>query len=331
MSFWTQFQHFILFPLYGFPLITFVSSLLIAIGFHIWQRQKRQRSFNLRVILRGLFPAALLHSASSQVDIGFVLLAALVFPPVIAHLTITGHFLYHAIGQGLTHVLGPCAPSTLPDGVLIFILSIVMYIAYEIAYWVDHILSHRVPFLWEFHKIHHTAHLLSPMTNFRVHIVDTIVFSNIIVLFGSFFQAVYIWMIGRQIDEVMIGGLNIFLFIGVLFLGHLQHTSVWIPFRGIWGKLFISPAHHQLHHSDDPRHYDCNYGSFLAIWDWMAGTLIIPQAAREAIHYGVVGDDTAGSLVQSQIKPFTRACALLMRSVKSLVPFQTKPQGEVAP
>ena len=54
---------------------------------------------------------------------------------------------------------------------------------------------------------------------------------------------------------------------------HLQHSHMWIAFRGMLGRIFVSPAHHQVHHSDNPKHFDKNFGSCLALWDWMFGTL----------------------------------------------------------
>ncbi len=39
------------------------------------------------------------------------------------------------------------------------------------------------------------------------------------------------------------------------------------------GRIFVSPAHHQVHHSANPKHFNKNFGSCLALWDWMFGTL----------------------------------------------------------
>ena len=59
---------------------------------------------------------------------------------------------------------------------------------------------------------------------------------------------------------------------------HLQHSQVWIAFTGWLGRLFMSPAHHQIHHSSNPAHFNKNLGSCLALWDWMFGTLHVPSA-----------------------------------------------------
>ena len=43
---------------------------------------------------------------------------------------------------------------------------------------------------------------------------------------------------------------------------------------------------HQLHHSAELRHRDRNFGTQLAIFDWLFGTLYIP-AAREQYRLGL--------------------------------------------
>jgi sterol desaturase/sphingolipid hydroxylase (fatty acid hydroxylase superfamily) len=61
----------------------------------------------------------------------------------------------------------------------------------------------------------------------------------------------------------------------------------WIAFTGLWGRLFLSPAHHQIHHSTNPIHFDKNLGSCLGIWDWLFGTLYVPGRTREKLRFGV--------------------------------------------
>ena len=45
--------------------------------------------------------------------------------------------------------------------------------------------------------------------------------------------------------------------------------------------LLISPYQHQIHHSDNPKHFNKNMGSKLAIWDWMFGTLVLSKSASK--------------------------------------------------
>ena len=74
---------------------------------------------------------------------------------------------------------------------------------------------------------------------------------------------------------------NILTMMFLLTYGHLRHSHMWIAFTGIAGRILQSPAHHQLHHSANPAHFDKNLGFALALWDWAFGTLAIPgQDAR---------------------------------------------------
>jgi len=70
-------------------------------------------------------------------------------------------------------------------------------------------------------------------------------------------------------------------------VGTLQHSQFWIAFTGPWGRLFLSPAHHQIHHSTDPAHFNKNLGNFLGLCDWLAGTLHVPGKKREKLIFGV--------------------------------------------
>lgn len=76
------------------------------------------------------------------------------------------------------------------------------------------------------------------------------------------------------------------MFVALFLLLHLQHSHVWIPFTGRLGKLILSPAHHQLHHSDNPKHFNRNLGATLAIFDRIGGTLLVPTKQREHLTYG---------------------------------------------
>ena len=117
-------------------------------------------------------------------------------------------------------------------------------------------------------------------------------------------------------------GLAIILVLFVHIYVHLQHTHLWIAFTGLAGRIFLSPAHHQIHHSNNPIHFDKNLGSCLAIWDWLFGTLYVPRKEPEPITFGVkVGEADMHSLAELSIAPVRRAAAHIAQSM----------QGESAP
>src|SRR5579864_248392 len=110
---------------------------------------------------------------------------------------------------------------------------------------------------------------------------------------------------------------------GVLFAvymagwGHLQHSQFWLSCTGLAGRIFLSPAHHQIHHSNNPIHFDKNFGAGLAVWDWLFGTLHIPQRFNEHLRFGTAGDAHLKRLIPSVLYPFRyaalRAFAMLPR------------------
>ncbi len=98
---------------------------------------------------------------------------------------------------------------------------------------------------------------------------------------------------------------NILTMMFLLTYGHLRHSHMWIAFTGIAGRILQSPAHHQLHHSANPAHFDKNLGFALALWDWAFGTLAIPAKTREPIVFGV-GDE--GAPFRSTLSALTAPC-----------------------
>jgi sterol desaturase/sphingolipid hydroxylase (fatty acid hydroxylase superfamily) len=94
--------------------------------------------------------------------------------------------------------------------------------------------------------------------------------------------------------------------------GHLQHSQLWISWTGLPGRLVLSPAHHQIHHSNNPIHFDKNFGAGLAIWDWLFGTLHVPQKKDEHLHYGTHNDEHLKRLIPSVLYPILYSAKRLL-------------------
>jgi sterol desaturase/sphingolipid hydroxylase (fatty acid hydroxylase superfamily) len=68
----------------------------------------------------------------------------------------------------------------------------------------------------------------------------------------------------------------------------LQHSHVWLSYGPILEHLLISPAQHQIHHSRLDAHHGRNFGTTLALWDWLFGTLYVIRG-REDLSFGLDG------------------------------------------
>ena len=76
--------------------------------------------------------------------------------------------------------------------------------------------------------------------------------------------------------------------------------------------MIMSPAHHQIHHSTNPVHFDKNFGAHLAVMDWLAGTLHVPSKEPEKLTFGVEPDGTdPHSVTGTLIAPLVRAAGRL--------------------
>ena len=160
-------------------------------------------------------------------------------------------------------------------------------LASELAYWFAHYCFHKIPALWEFHKVHHSAEVMTTLTELRQHPVEIIAFMNLIGLSTGIVFGVMTYAFGPGVRPFTLLNGNILLMAFLITYGHLRHSHMWIAFTGLAGRILQSPAHHQLHHSANPVHYDRNLGFALAVWDWAFGTLAVPARAREQIVFGV--------------------------------------------
>jgi sterol desaturase/sphingolipid hydroxylase (fatty acid hydroxylase superfamily) len=172
--------------------------------------------------------------------------------------------------------------------------------------------------------VHHTAETLTPVTVYRVHPVDSLVFFNIAVLIMGITNAAVGYATGVAGLGYTVGGSNAIALLGIFLLGHLQHSHVWIAFTGVWGRIFLSPAHHQIHHSTDPAHFGKNLGSSIAIWDVVFGTLLVPERKRQKLVFGVEpGMHSPHTITGGLVTPFVR-CLALLRPAPDAQPISTQ-------
>jgi sterol desaturase/sphingolipid hydroxylase (fatty acid hydroxylase superfamily) len=275
-------------------------------------RRKGKRIPRIRVWLRAIFPRRIVRADSTKADFGFLLLNIFAIGGLIGWAMLAAGQVGEAVKHGLTATFGAPAATSLPGPVVATVATLALFLAYEVAYWLDHYTSHKIPFFWAFHKAHHTAEVLTPLTSFRVHPIDTLKFGNISAVIIGAMSGLLAWGFGGQATGYTINGTNLVLIAFIFTLAHLQHSHVWIASTGMWSRILLSPAHHQIHHSDNPIHFDRNFGSALAVWDWMFGTLHAPKAQRENIVFGVgCPVDRPHSVTGTLITPFIEAVGSL--------------------
>ena len=156
-------------------------------------------------------------------------------------------------------------------GEIVFLYTIMLFLVSDFTrYWLHRFL-HTIPLLWEFHKVHHSAKVLTPITFYRVHPVENFLFGLRYSLSAGFVTGVFVYFFGAMIDIYMVLGVNIFLFLFSIFGANLRHSHIPFSYFSFIEKWFMSPKQHQIHHSKN--HFNKNYGGFISIWDRVFGSL----------------------------------------------------------
>lgn len=163
------------------------------------------------------------------------------------------------------------------ETILIFYTLALFIVSDFTRYWI-HRLMHTIPFLWEFHKVHHSAKVLTPLTFYRVHPVENILFGFRYSISIGIVTGVFLYFFGAKISIYEVIGANIFVFIFSLFGSNLRHSHIPLGYFNILEYFFISPKQHQIHHSK--KFFNKNYGGYLAIWDMLFGSLKLSSSVK---------------------------------------------------
>jgi sterol desaturase/sphingolipid hydroxylase (fatty acid hydroxylase superfamily) len=148
----------------------------------------------------------------------------------------------------------------------------VMLLDYTLYLW--HVLTHRVPFLWRFHLVHHVDLDLDASTALRFHFAELVI--------SVPFRAAQILLIG--VSPLAFSVWQTFLMLSILF----HHSNVRLPaeLERRLNRLVVTPRMHGIHHSDVKEETDSNWSSGLIVWDWLHGTLRL-DVPQDEITIGV--------------------------------------------
>ncbi|GAB4492416.1 MAG: hypothetical protein OHK0019_14280 [Saprospiraceae bacterium] len=145
---------------------------------------------------------------------------------------------------------------------------LLLFVLRDFIHWNVHRLLHRSPWLWKFHKVHHSVRQMGYAAHLRYHFMETIVYRT--------FEYLPLAMIGFGIQDFII----VYLF--ALAIGHLNHANIYLPL-GPLKYIFNNPQMHIWHHSKElPKgSYGVNYGISLSLWDYLFGTVWMPHDGRD--------------------------------------------------
>ena len=261
--------------------IFILSSMLLAIGV-VWFEKKQ---LTLTDIRRILFNKRYWINQSSAVDLYYLFLNSLlkgilIVPLVGSHVGLS-LFFYGVLQNNFESPKFGYAPWYL----IAALYTLSFFVIEDLSRFLLHRCMHYFPFLWRYHKVHHSATNLTPLTLNRVHPVEmalyylrgTFVFA---LVSGSFF-----FLFSNELTAFDILGVDLLGFLFNILGANLRHSRIWLSF-GRLEKLFISPAQHQIHHSSAPEHQNKNFGTYIALWDRIAGSLVF-SGRKKRLRFGL--------------------------------------------
>ena len=146
----------------------------------------------------------------------------------------------------------------------------------DLAIYVQHVCSHKIPLLWRFHKVHHADRDIDVTTGIRFHPVEALLSMVykclVILLFGPITIAVVLF-------EIILNASAMF-----------NHANLCLP-KGVDAVLrlvLVTPDSHRVHHSEISSETDSNYGFFLSVWDRVFKTYTAqPSKGHDAMVIGL--------------------------------------------
>jgi len=186
---------------------------------------------------------------------------------------------------------------------IILLYTICIFVFSDFTRYFLHRFLHTIPILWEFHKVHHSARVLTPITFYRIHPVENLLFGLRYSLSVGFVTGIFIYLFGAKIDIYTFFGVNVFIFIFSIFGSNLRHSHIAFAYFSFIEKWFISPKQHQIHH--DKRHFNKNYGGYIAFWDRVFGTLALSKDVK-ILKFGIQKDkmDQYLTIKDLYLRPF---------------------------
>ncbi|MCV6593724.1 MAG: sterol desaturase family protein [Silicimonas sp.] len=257
-------------------------SVLIALGCLVLSRR-----MPLRTALRRIFDPRVFFSGSSKADAKiFVLNRA--FTGFVSPLLLTQVAIATAIYMALVRsdLLTWGAWADWPIALVIALFSVAMFLADDFTKYLLHRWMHHWPALWSIHKVHHSAETMTPLTVYRVHPLEGVLYATRSTLAQGSVIPLFYFLFGEAVNLYTIVGVNVLVFAFHVTGSNLRHSHIDIRYPRWLEHLLISPAQHQVHHSVAVHHYDKNFGAALAVWDWLFGSLHLSE--EEELTFGLM-------------------------------------------
>jgi len=266
-----------------------------------------------KAAIKKIFDKNVWLSTSSLADFKIILVNRVIMSgtaaALVTQITIST-FLYKLLhGQTL---IEPLALHFISAGSVAVIFTVFFFVFDDFSRFYVHRLMHRVPVLWAFHQVHHSAETMTPFTIFRTHPIEGFIFTLRTSVVQGIVISVFLFLFGSKVDLITVYGASVGVVIFHSLGSNLRHSHVKIRYPRLIELFFISPGQHQIHHSTEERHFDKNFGVALAVWDLIFGSLL--HSERQTHKFGLTTKfGEKHNLMHLYVEPFKAAIRIIKR------------------
>ena len=172
---------------------------------------------------------------------------------------------------------------------------LIFFVVLDFVQWFTHVLLHKYPVLWQFHKVHHSVKEMGFAAHLRFHWMENILYKPL-----------------KTLGVMILGGFEpeqaYIVHFAAIAIGHFNHSNIKLTY-GPLKYILNNPVMHLYHHAYTipEGSYGVNFGISLSIWDYIFKTHYIPESSGK-IELGFPGDETLpkgfwGQLVYGFKKP----------------------------
>ena len=167
-------------------------------------------------------------------------------------------------------------------------IAIIMLLTDVAQYWF-HRTFHRVPFLWGFHAVHHSAKAMDWLAGARMHVVEIVLMRAV--------TSLPLLTLGFAPSAMQA-------YVGIVFItSSLVHANLRGNFDRL-GKFVVVPRFHHWHHGIEPEAIDVNFAIHFPWIDRLFGTHYMPKG-KWPEGYGVA-EEVPGGYLKQLAYPWTR-------------------------
>jgi sterol desaturase/sphingolipid hydroxylase (fatty acid hydroxylase superfamily) len=210
-------------------------------------------------------------------------------------------------------LIEPLALHFISAGSVAAIFTVFFFVFDDFSRFYVHRLMHRIPILWAFHQVHHSAETMTPFTIFRTHPIEGFIFTLRTSVVQGIVISVFLFLFGSKVDLITVYGASVGVVIFHSLGSNLRHSHVKIRYPRLIELFFISPGQHQIHHSTEKRHFDKNFGVALAVWDLIFGSLL--HSESQTHKFGLTTKfGEKHNLLHLYVEPFKAAIRIMKRT-----------------